>query len=159
MDTVSWAIERAALPKRVVYRANSGHHHLLVDTELPPLDQPIPNDFNHLHFGAGQTEAEITLKPGTQTLQLLLGDKDHIPHNPPVMSPRIRVLVTEGGTAPKEAASAAPTRRTQAQNTRKRYRSSRRVRSFIDSLQSRGLMKDKRCTTLWSVEPCGGLCR
>jgi Domain of unknown function (DUF4399) len=53
MDTVSWAIERAALPKRVVYRANSGHHHLLVDTELPPLDQPIPNDFNHLHFGAG----------------------------------------------------------------------------------------------------------
>ena len=140
-------------------RANSGHHHLLVDTELPPLDQPIPNDFNHLHFGAGQTEAEITLKPGTHTLQLLLGDKDHIPHNPPVMSPRIRVLVTEGGTAPKEAASAAPTRRTQAQNTRKRYRSSRRVRSFIDSLQSRGLMKDKRCTTLWSVEPCGGLCR
>ena len=37
-------------------RENSGHHHLLVDTELPPLDQPIPNDFNHLHFGAGQTE-------------------------------------------------------------------------------------------------------
>ncbi len=76
-------------------RANSGHHHLLIDTELPPLDKPIPNDFNHLHFGAGQTEAEITLKPGTHTLQLLLGDKDHIPHNPPVMSPRIRVVVVE----------------------------------------------------------------
>ena len=75
-------------------RANSGHHHLLIDTELPPLDQPIPNDFNHLHFGAGQTEAEVTLKPGTHTLQLLLGDKDHIPHNPPVMSPRISVVVT-----------------------------------------------------------------
>src|SRR6476661_9522702 len=96
-------------------RENSGHHHLLIDTELPPLDQPIPNDFNHLHFGAGQTEAEVILKPGTHTLQLLLGDKDHIPHNPPVMSPRIRVVVTEGGTAPKEAASAAPTRRTQGQ--------------------------------------------
>src|SRR5262245_30980234 len=40
-------------------RENSGHHHLLIDTELPPLDQPIPNDFNHLHFGAGQTEAEV----------------------------------------------------------------------------------------------------
>ena len=76
-------------------RANSGHHHLLIDTELPPLDQPIPNDFNHLHFGAGQTEADITLKPGTHTLQLLLGDKDHIPHNPPVMSPRIRIVVME----------------------------------------------------------------
>ena len=54
-------------------RANSGHHHLLVDTELPPLDKPIPNDFNHLHFGTGQTEAEVTLKPGPHTLQLLLG--------------------------------------------------------------------------------------
>src|SRR3954470_12016515 len=110
-------------------RANSGHHHLLVDTELPPLDQPIPNDFNHLHFGAGQTEAEVTLKPGTHTLQLLLGDKDHIPHNPPVMSPRIRVLVMDEA-APKEIASGGPTRRTQAQSTRKRYRYSRRSRSY-----------------------------
>ena len=63
-------------------RENSGHHHLLIDTELPPLDQPIPNDFNHLHFGAGQTETEITLKPGAHTLQLLIGDKEHIPHTP-----------------------------------------------------------------------------
>jgi hypothetical protein len=76
-------------------RANSGHHHLLIDTELPPLDKPIPNDFNHLHFGTGQTEAEVTLKPGPHTLQLLLGDKDHIPHNPPVMQTH---------TAPKRAA-------------------------------------------------------
>jgi Domain of unknown function (DUF4399) len=76
-------------------RENSGHHHLLVDTELPPLDQPIPNDFNHLHFGAGQTETEISLKPGPHTLQLLMGDKDHIPHTPPVMSPLIRVRVVD----------------------------------------------------------------
>ena len=76
-------------------RENSGHHHLLIDTEVPPLDQPIPNDFNHLHFGAGQTETEITLKPGAHTLQLLMGDKDHIPHTPPVMSPFIRVRVVD----------------------------------------------------------------
>ena len=76
-------------------RENSGHHHLLIDTEVPPLDQPIPNDFNHLHFGAGQTETEITLKPGAHTLQLLMGDKDHIPHTPPVMSPVIRVRVVD----------------------------------------------------------------
>jgi hypothetical protein len=76
-------------------RENSGHHHLLIDTEVPPLDQPIPNDFNHLHFGAGQTETEITLKPGAHTLQLLVGDKDHIPHTPPVMSPLIRVRVVD----------------------------------------------------------------
>ena len=74
-------------------RENSGHHHLLVDTELPPLDQPIPNDFNHLHFGAGQTEAIVTLSPGRHTLQLLLGDENHVPHNPPIMSKPIRVYV------------------------------------------------------------------
>jgi hypothetical protein len=77
-------------------RENSGHHHLLIDTPLPPLNRPIPNDFNHLHFGAGQTEAEITLKPGRHSLQLLLGDKDHIPHMPPVMSARIWVTVGGG---------------------------------------------------------------
>jgi hypothetical protein len=72
---------------------NSGHHHLLIDTELPPLDQPIPNDPKHLHFGAGQTEETLTLPPGDHTLQLLFGDKDHIPHNPPLMSKLITVHV------------------------------------------------------------------
>jgi hypothetical protein len=76
-------------------RENSGHHHLLIDTELPPLDEPIPSDFNHLHFGGGQTEAEVTLKAGQHTLQLLMGDKDHIPHTPPVMSQRIHVRVVD----------------------------------------------------------------
>src|SRR3979409_1783216 len=88
-------------------RENSGHHHLLVDTELPPLNQPIPNDFNHLHFGTGQTEAEITLKPGEHTLQLLMGDKDHIPHTPPVMSQRIKVRVA--GTPEAVALTGGPT--------------------------------------------------
>jgi hypothetical protein len=89
-------------------RANSGHHHLLIDTDLPPLDQPIPNDFNHLHFGAGQTEAEVTLTPGPHTLQLLLGDKDHIPHSPPLMSERIKVNVVD--QAAPQVAAGAPAR-------------------------------------------------
>src|SRR5258706_562572 len=76
-------------------RQNSGHHHLLVDTKFPPLDQPIPNDFNHLHFGAGQTEAVVTLSPGRHTLQLLLGDENHVPHNPPIMSKPIRIYVAK----------------------------------------------------------------
>ena len=80
-------------------RENSGHHHLLVDTEPPPLDQPIPNDFNHLHFGAGQTETEVSLAPGEHTLQLLLGDKAHIPHSPPILSEPIHVHVVEAGAA------------------------------------------------------------
>lgn len=87
-------------------RENSGHHHLLIDTDLPPLSEPIPNNFNNLHYGAGQTEAEVTLKPGEHTLQLVLGDKDHIPHNPPVMSSRIKVIVSE--TAPVAAAPPMP---------------------------------------------------
>src|SRR5947209_1374451 len=76
-------------------RPNSGHHHLLIDTELPPLDQAIPNDFNHLHFGAGQTEAEVSLKPGEHTLQLLVGDQDHVPHTPQVISPCIKVSILD----------------------------------------------------------------
>src|SRR5436190_6011792 len=88
-------------------RENTGHHHLLVDAELPPLDQPIPNDANHLHFDAGQTEGEITLTAGTHTLQLLMGDKDHIPLIPLVMSPRIRVVATEGAAPSAAAPSAA----------------------------------------------------
>src|SRR5262245_14769467 len=80
-------------------RENSGHHHLLIDSELPPLDQPIPNDFTHLHFGAGQTEAEVSLPPGEHTLQLLLGDKGHVRHSPPVMSERVRVRVADTASA------------------------------------------------------------
>src|SRR6478609_1688018 len=87
-------------------RPNSGHHHLLIDTPVPPLNEPIPNDFNHLHFGAGQTEAQVTLTPGDHTLQLLLGDKDHIPHTPPVMSDRIHVKVVEGAST--QGAASAP---------------------------------------------------
>jgi hypothetical protein len=76
-----------------VKMANVGHHHLLVDTELPAMDQQIPNDRNHLHFGAGETEARIELPPGKHTLQLLLGDQDHVPHEPPIYSGRITVTV------------------------------------------------------------------
>jgi hypothetical protein len=73
---------------------NTGHHHLLIDTDLPTnMDEQIPNDRNHLHFGAGETEARVELPPGKHTLQLLLGDKDHIPHKPPVSSKKITVTV------------------------------------------------------------------
>jgi predicted small lipoprotein YifL len=72
---------------------NSGHHHLLVDVPVPDLGQPIPKDAQHLHFGQGQTEAEITLAPGSHTLQLVLGDSSHIPHNPPVISAPITITV------------------------------------------------------------------
>jgi hypothetical protein len=71
----------------------TGHHHLLINVPLPPMDEPIPNDKNHIHFGAGQTETYLDLPPGTYTLQLLMGDADHVPHNPPVVSKRITIHV------------------------------------------------------------------
>lgn len=72
---------------------NTGHHHLLIDTDLPPFDEPIPNDEHHLHFGKGQTETVIELSPGEHTLQLIMGDKDHVPHDPPLYSKKITITV------------------------------------------------------------------
>lgn len=79
-------------PKGVAFK-NTGHHHLLIDVDLPPAGQEIPSDRNHLHFGAGETETTIELPPGKHTLQLLMGDEHHVPHTPPVMSPKITITV------------------------------------------------------------------
>ena len=79
-------------------KPNTGHHHLLIDAPLPNLDEAIPNDKNHLHFGLGQTETVLDLPSGTHTLQLLMGDADHVPHNPPVMSKKITIHVRGGPT-------------------------------------------------------------
>lgn len=72
---------------------NTGHHHLLIDADLPAFDRPIPADANHVHFGKGQTEAVVPLASGKHRLQLLLADHLHIPHDPPVMSKPITVVV------------------------------------------------------------------
>ena len=72
----------------------TGHHHLLIDAaQLPPLDQPLPSSSTVIHFGGGQTETQVTLPPGPHTLQLILGDKSHIPFNPPIVSEKISVTV------------------------------------------------------------------
>jgi hypothetical protein len=72
---------------------NVGHHHLLIDTDLPPFDQEIPSDRQHLHYGAGETDARIELPPGKHTLQLLMGDYNHVPHDPPVYSKKITITM------------------------------------------------------------------
>ena len=72
---------------------NTGHHHLIIDAPLPPMDQPLPKDEQHLHFGKGQTETVLTLAPGKHTLQLVLGDANHVPHDPPVVSAKITIRV------------------------------------------------------------------
>jgi hypothetical protein len=75
---------------------NSGHHHLLVDTDAPTdLSAPLPATDKIVHFGKGQTETTLTLTPGKHTLQLLLGDQNHIPHDPPVLSKKITITVVK----------------------------------------------------------------
>jgi hypothetical protein len=75
---------------------NTGHHHLLIDVEtLPPLDQPLPTSDQVRHFGGGQTETELELPPGEHTLQLVLGDANHVPHDPPVASAKVTITVVE----------------------------------------------------------------
>ena len=76
-----------------IEKANTGHHHLLVDTDLPPLDEEIPNDKNHLHYGLGQTEARLELPPGRHTLQMLFADEAHVPHKSPLYSKKITIIV------------------------------------------------------------------
>jgi hypothetical protein len=73
---------------------NTGHHHLLIDMDmLPPMDAPLPKTEQVRHFGGGQTETTLSLAPGKHTLQLLLGNFSHVPHDPPVMSERITITV------------------------------------------------------------------
>jgi hypothetical protein len=90
---VRMGLRNMGIAPKGVNKPGVGHHHMVVDSELPPSGQPIPSDRNHLHFGAGETEARVELPPGTHTLQLLLGDHDHVPHDPPVHSKRITVTV------------------------------------------------------------------
>ncbi len=82
-------------------KENTGHHHLLLDR--PPLGEgefgaeelglALPNDDNHRHFGGGQTEVTLDLPAGTHTLQLVMGDAGHVPHDPPVVSEIVTITV------------------------------------------------------------------
>ncbi len=73
----------------------TGHHHLIIDADLPPMDEPIPSNRNFLHFGAGQTETMLELPPGKHTLQLIMGDHNHVPHDPPIYSSKKTIYVKE----------------------------------------------------------------
>lgn len=76
-------------------KPNTGHHHLLINVSLEDYASPIPADDNHVHFGKGQTETELTLPPGQHRLQLILGDANHVPHKPAVESDVITITVEE----------------------------------------------------------------
>ena len=90
---IEFGIESMTVVKAGDNAPASGHHHLLIDTGLPDSGLPIPADANHVHFGDGSTSTELSLEPGEHTLQLLLGDHLHIPHDPPVASETITISV------------------------------------------------------------------
>ncbi len=91
--TVKFGIDNFQLAPAGTFDPDTGHHHLLIDTKLPALDQPIPSDENHLHFGKAQTETTLELAPGTHTLQLVLGDGAHVPHDTALISEVITITV------------------------------------------------------------------
>jgi hypothetical protein len=81
---------------------NTGHHHLLIDVqELPDLSRPLPATDNIRHFGKGQGETELQLPEGEHSLQLVLADYAHVPHEPPVVSDVI--VITVSRNAPVQA--------------------------------------------------------
>ena len=94
--TVQFGLKGMGIAPAGVKIENTGHHHLLIDAEAPTdLGQPLPASDKVLHFGKGQTETSVKLTPGKHTLQLLLGDSTHVPHNPPVISKKITITVTK----------------------------------------------------------------
>src|SRR5450755_4595484 len=94
--TVKFGLKGMGIAPAGVKFDNTGHHHLLIDIDAPAdLGLPLPTTDNIKHFGKGQTETSLTLTPGKHTLQLLFGDLNHIPHNPPVISKKITITVVQ----------------------------------------------------------------
>ena len=94
--TVQFGLKAMGIAPAGVKIENTGHHHLLIDSDAPSdLSQPLPASEKVVHFGKGQTETTVKLTPGKHTLQLLLGDSTHVPHNPPVISKKITITVTK----------------------------------------------------------------
>ena len=92
--TVRLGLKGMGVAPAGVAKEHTGHHHLLVDvTELPAAGKPIPADAHHIHFGGGQTQTTLKLAPGTHTLQLELGDQNHVPFDPAVVSKKITIHV------------------------------------------------------------------
>jgi hypothetical protein len=92
--TIRFGLRGMGVAPAGVQLPNTGHHHLLIDVaEPPPLDMPLPATDSIRHFGLGQTEVELALPAGRHTLQLVLGDWSHTPHEPPVMSQKITITV------------------------------------------------------------------
>jgi hypothetical protein len=92
--TVQFALTGMGVPSADGTREETARLHLIVDTPLPDASLPIPNDEQHRHFGVEQTEMTLELEPGEHTLQIVVGDANHLPHEPPVTSEQISIIVS-----------------------------------------------------------------
>jgi len=90
---VMFAAHNVAIVPAGTNQENSGHHHLIINGELPDLTKPLGS--NVMHFGKGQTETDLELPVGVHTLQLVLGDKAHKPHQPAIISKKITIKVSD----------------------------------------------------------------
>lgn len=91
--TVIFGLNGMGVAPAGVEKVNTGHHHLLINRDLPALDEPLPTENTLRHFGGGQTQTTLKLAPGAYSLRLVLGDHNHIPHKPPIISDPIRITV------------------------------------------------------------------
>lgn len=91
--TVVFGLRGMGVAPAGVKVSNTGHHHIVIDAPTPNLDAPIPSDEHHKHFGGGQTEVSLELSPGPHTLQLVLGDSNHVPHTNAVVSQVVSITV------------------------------------------------------------------
>jgi hypothetical protein len=93
--TVRFGLKGMGIAPAGVKFDNTGHHHLLVDTEFSELklDAPLPATDKILHFGKGQTETTLTLSPGKHTLEIVLADYLHNSFDPPLHSKKITITV------------------------------------------------------------------
>jgi hypothetical protein len=93
--TVRFGLKGMGIAPAGIKFDNTGHHHLLVDTDLSDLklEAPLPATDKVLHFGKGQTETTVTLAPGKHTLELLFADYQHIPFDPALHSQKITITV------------------------------------------------------------------
>ena len=94
--TIQFGLRGIGVAPAGIDKDNTGHHHLLIDLDtLPPMDAPLPKSDQVRHFGGGQTETSLSLPPGEHTLQLILGNYAHIPHETPLLSKKITITVSK----------------------------------------------------------------
>jgi hypothetical protein len=93
--TVRFGLKGMGIAPAGIKFDNTGHHHLLVDTDIKEvnLDASLPATDKVLHFGKGQTETSLTLAPGKHTLQLVFADYLHQSFDPPLISKKITITV------------------------------------------------------------------